>query len=182
MTTELKSLARRADGIEGRPATRLQEVHRRIDISRRRRKASFAAGAVGLAGATAVTAIALRTSESRLAPTQDPTPSVSSPTPTSVLEVPDGQETIPAHIKPGDIRGWELRGSRTNADADGATDVSLTVQTGGLTDLQSHVVTFCHGTPDTWWVLKLDLGGVDGAQNADGSMQNGSRAPVRLVQ
>ncbi len=100
------------------------------------------------------------------------------PTPTQTVETPSGQVTIQPDIGPGDIQGWEVRGSRTNAQARfaGATDLSLTVETGSLNAAQSHVATFCNGDEDTWWVLTMDLGGVEGGRNPDGSMQDGSRA------
>ena len=41
--------------------------------------------------------------------------------------------------------------------------------------LQSFVQPFCNGDPNTSWVLITDLGGVDGEQNPDGSMGNGTR-------
>ncbi len=88
-----------------------------------------------------------------------------------------GSKTIIAEIGPGDIRGWELRGSLTNADPgfEGAADLPLTVEAGGLSGSQSQIVQFCNGNADTWWVLTLDLGGVDGQHNPDGSMQDGTR-------
>ena len=177
-TEELRRLAVRAEDVEGRQAGRLDEVHARIHAARRRRAGVGAAAAAAVVLAVVAAGVAITGGTER---TQDPadrrTPR---PTPTERVEVPAGQSTVRPDIGSGDIRGWDLRGSRTNArpGPSGATDLSLTVETGGLglySGGQSEVATFCHGDPDTWWVLTLDLGGVDGERNADGSMQDGSR-------
>ena len=177
MTTEdLRRLSERADGVQGRQADRLTELHARIRATRRRRTALGASAAAGVvialvAGGAALTGTTDRTQE----PVDERTPK---PTPTPIVETPRGQSTMQPEIGPGDIQGWELRESRTNTQPDfaGSTDLSITVETGGLYAFQSHFVTFCSGNPDTWWVLTMDLGGVDGGRNPDGSMQDGSRA------
>lgn len=175
-TDDLRRIAVRAEGVEGRQADRLVELRARIRAARRRRAAAGAVATLGVvvalvAGAAAVTGTTDKTQE----PIDKRTPQ---PTPTRIVETPRGQVTIQPEIGPGDIQGWELRESRTNAQPGlaGATDLSVTVETGGLYSFQSHFVTFCNGDPDTWWVLTMDLGGVDGGRNPDGSMQDGSRA------
>ncbi len=175
-TEDLRRLSERAEGVQGRPADRLTELHARIRTTRRRRTAMGASAAAGVVIALVVAGAALMgTTERTQEPVDQNTPR---PTPTQTVETPSGQVTIQPEIGPGDIQGWELRGSRTNAQARfaGATDLSLTVETGGLYAAQSHVATFCNGDQDTWWVLTMDLGGVEGGRNPDGSMQDGSRA------
>jgi hypothetical protein len=173
-TESLRRLADRAEGVEGRRADRLTEVHGRIRRARRRRAAIGAVTAVATV-ALVVAGVALAGSTDR---SQEPVgPNTPQPTPTETVEAPSGQVTLRPEIGPGDIRGWELRASRTNSEPDyaGATDLSLTVETGGLYAFQSHIVTFCNGDPNTWWVLTMDLGGVEGGRNPDGSMQDGTR-------
>lgn len=170
-TDSLRRLAGRAEGIEGRRADRLTELHGRIRQARRRRAA--------MGAATAAAAIALvvagMTFAGSNAKTQPPVgPNTPRPTPSDVVEEPPGQVTVRSEIGPGDIRGWELRGSRTNGRPGpaGATDLSLTVETGGLggtyPEGQSYAAPFCNGDPDTWWVLTMDIDG-DGAGNPDPS-------------
>lgn len=175
-TEDLRRLSERAEHVQGRQVDRLTELHARIRTTRRRRTAMGASAAAGVAIALVVAGAALTgTTDRTQGPVDENTPR---PTPTQTAETPSGQVTIQPEIGPGDIQGWELRGSRTNAQAGfaGATDLSLTVRTGGLYAFQSHLVTFCNGDPDTWWVLTMDLGGVEGGRNPDGSMQDGSRA------
>lgn len=174
-TESLRRLAERAEGVEGRPADRLAEVHGRIRRARRRRTA-IGVSTAAVAVALVVAGVSLSGATER---TREPVgPSTPQPTPTETVEVPTGQVTIQPEIDAGDIRGWELVASRTNRQPGhaGATDLSLTVETGGLHGFQSDVVSFCHGDPDTWWILTMDLGGVDGGRNADGSLQDGTRA------
>jgi hypothetical protein len=175
-TEDLRRLAERAEGVEGRQADRLSEVHGRIRTARHRRTAVGAAAAAGVAIALVAGGAALTGSTDN---TQEPVDqNTPRPAPTETVEAPAGQVTLRPEIGPGDIRGWELRASRTNTQPGftGATDLSLTVETGGLLAFQSHIVTFCNGDPDTWWVLTMDLGGVEGGRNPDGSMQDGTRA------
>jgi hypothetical protein len=176
-TEDLRRLAARAEGIEGRQVDRLTELHGRVRTARRRSGAVAVAAAaavvVVVAGGTALSRTGDRTQE----PADDLTPH---PTPSETIAtdgVPAGQQTIAPDIGAGDIRGWELRGSRTNTDpgSTGATHLSLAVEVGGLYGAQSQIVQFCNGDADTWWVLALNLGGVDGQRNPDGSMQDGTR-------
>ena len=169
---DFRRLAGRSEDVHGRQADRLTELHARIRTARRRRTALGASVAAGVVIAIVAGGAALgRTTERTQEPVGNPTPT---PTPTQTVETPEGQATIRAEIEPGDIQGWELKGSRTNARAGftGATDLSLTVETGGLSGArpegQSYVAPFCNGDPDTWWVLTMDIDG-DGAGNPDPS-------------
>jgi hypothetical protein len=167
----LRRLAERAEDVQGRQTTRLTEVHDRIRTARRHR-AALGSAAAGVVIALVVAGAALTQSNER---PQDPVDDNTVPqTPT---EAPAGQTTLRPQIGPGDIRGWELVASRTNTQEGiaGDTDLALTVETGGLYGEQSSIATFCNGDPGTWWVLTMDLGGVDGQRNTDGSMQDGTR-------
>lgn len=174
---ELRRLAGRAEGVEGRQAGRLEELHGRIATARRRRAASAATTAALVVTALVAGGAILTQSRDQsdtTPPVQTPTPTLP-PTPTGVT--PDGQETVIADFGPEDVRAWELRGSHTNADAgsERATDLSLVVETGGLYAGQSHVVPFCKGGVDTWWVLTFDLDGVTGTFDPSKGAESGSR-------
>lgn len=171
-TEDLRRLADRAGHVEGRGEDRLTDVHARIHRVRRRRTA-LGATSVVVAVMLVVAAVTLSASTDRAEKPIGP----NTPTPTRTVEAPTGQVTILPEIGVGDIRGWELLAGRTNTQPNqvGRTDLTLTVETGGLTGFQSEVVTFCKGDPGTWWVLTMDLGGMDGGRNPDGSMQDGTR-------
>ena len=159
-TEDLQVLAGRADGVEGRPAVRLEEVHDRIRTARRRRATRAGILGVGIVLALVMAGVVLRGATER---SQDPAdPPTPTPTPTEMVEVPAGQGTLQPDIGPGDVRGWKTLGTRTNTDPgfEGATDLSLTVTThtevdgGGAT-----VAWFCHGDPDSWFVMEYAGGG-----------------------
>lgn len=168
-TEDFRRLSVRADNVQGRQVDRLTEVHARIRTTRRRIALGASAAAGVVIALVAGGAAFIGTTDRSQEPVDDPTPT---PTPTRTVETPEGQVTIRAEIGPGDIQGWELRGSRTNAQAGlvGATDLSLTVETGGLGGIypegQSYVAPFCNDDPGTWWVLTMDIDG-DGAGNPD---------------
>jgi hypothetical protein len=86
-TADLRSLADRAEGLEGRQSARLREVHDRIRVARRRRRAAAVAGAAVLAVVVAGTAVMVRPDDERTAPAPA-TPSPSTPEPT-----PSGEDT-----------------------------------------------------------------------------------------
>jgi len=172
-TDSLRRLADRAEGIEGRRADRLTELHGRIRQARRRRAAMSAATAAA-AIALVVVGMTFTGSNER---TQPPVgPNTPRPTPSDVVEEPPGQATVRPETGPGDILGWELRGSSTNTQPGlvGVTDLFLTVETGELSvggaEGQAYVAPFCHGDPGTWWVLTMDIDG-DGSGNPDPSDQ-----------
>ena len=79
-TADLKPLAERAAGVQGRQADRLAEVHERIRLVRRRRAAGVV-GAVAMAVVVAGSALIFRPDGERTTPTPDPTPSPSIPSP-----------------------------------------------------------------------------------------------------
>jgi hypothetical protein len=171
-TEELRRLATRAEGIEGRQAGRLDEIHGRIQTARRRRATAgvFATAGVVVAIVAAGAALSGPSSNSDRPPV-DQTPD---PNPTETdLAVPAGQTTILPEISPGDIRGWDVVGERTN-EGPGDTDLSAVVDAHGLDGGQSYVEQFCHGAPSTWWVLTYDLDGVDGT--VEEGPENGNRA------
>ena len=160
-TDDLHVLAHRADGVEGRPLVRLDEVHGRIRTARRRQAARAGIGGVGLVLALVMAGVVLRGATER---SQDPAnpPKPTGPTPTETVEVPAGQITLQPDIGQGDVRGWETLGTRTNTDAgfEGATDLSLTVTTHTAVDGGGATVAwFCHGDPDTWFVMEYAGGG-----------------------
>ncbi|HSV41247.1 MAG TPA: hypothetical protein VLI04_20970 [Nocardioidaceae bacterium] len=168
----LRQLAERAEGVEGRQADRLDELHGRIRTARRQR-AAMSASTAGLVVIALVAGGAFLTRSTD--ETKDHNP-VETPTRTPTgIELPTGQVTVEAEIGAGDIRGWNLVDSRTNAQAgfQGATDLNLVVETGELYSPQSHVKAFCQGDPDTWWVLTFDLD--PGPGSTDGGLANGTR-------
>ena len=156
-TDDLQVLVHRADGVEGRPAVRLDEVRDRIRTARRRRAAAAAVGAVAAVLAVLVGTTLVSDPKGRSQDPVKPTPS-----PSETFRIPAGQVTLHPDIGPGDVRGWETLGTRTNRDPGfkGATDLSMTVTLhtqidgGGAT-----VAWFCHGDPDTWFVMVYDNGG-----------------------
>lgn len=82
-TADLRSLADRAEGVQGRQSERLGEVHDRIRVARRRRRTAAVVGAAALALVVAGTAVILRPDAERAAPAPaTPSPSLPSPTPT----------------------------------------------------------------------------------------------------
>ena len=101
-TEDLRSLAERAETIEGRQADRLAEVHSRIRTARRRR-AGAASACVGgsvlalVLGVSAVTGPREGGREPMEPLTPTPTPTA---TPIDTTEIPDGQETYLADIRP----------------------------------------------------------------------------------
>ncbi len=174
-TDDLRLLAARAEGVEGRQADRLTELHGRIRTARRRRATVGAVTAATVIIALVAGGAALSGKTDRtLEPVEQNTPSP--PAKTSTVEEPAGQKTVIAEIAPGDIGGWELKASRTNLQPgfEQATELTLTVETPSFTGF-SPMPAFCHGDPNTWWVMTIDLGGVDGGRNPDGSMADGSR-------
>lgn len=81
ITDDLRTLAVRAEGVEGRGATRLAEVHGRIRSTRRRRAAAAGAGVAGLALAALVLGTTLRGSTQHTeqpidVPSPEPTPTL----------------------------------------------------------------------------------------------------------
>src|SRR5687768_15397006 len=114
ITEELRQLAERAASVEGHRVDRLEELHRRITIARRRRTVAGVAATAGLAVAMVVGGAALTGPDDRSSSPIDqdaPTPAPSaSPTPNDSIDLPAGQQTITPEIGAGDIRGWELRG------------------------------------------------------------------------
>ncbi|HET7736021.1 MAG TPA: hypothetical protein VFK52_08615 [Nocardioidaceae bacterium] len=171
----LRRLAERAESVEGRQAARLDELHARIRAARRQRALGSSLVAASVVGVfVAGGALVVRGTDD----TREEIPQIMpTPTPSETVAIPDGQVTVTAQIDPGDIRGWELRGTRTNADAGyaGATDLDLVVETGELYGGQSNVTAFCQGDTNTWWVLTFDLDGVDGFRGEGGSQPDGSR-------
>ena len=87
-STDLRALADRAEGVEGRRGTRLAEVHERIGVARRRRRTAAASAAVALAAVVAATAIAFRPSAERTTPAPDPIPSVPTPVVADTIDRP----------------------------------------------------------------------------------------------
>lgn len=176
---DLRRLAERAEGVEGRQADRLSELHGRIRTARRRRTAAGLISAAVMAVALVTGGAILNGSVDRTDGPIDQTPN---PKPTRTEQAPQpepaGQVTVTPDIAAGDIQGWEVGGSLTNADPgwEGATDLTASIETIGISGREKNVVPFCNGDPDTWWVLKKDLGGVGGERNDDGSMGDGSRA------
>lgn len=166
---DLGRLAERAEGVDGRAADRLDEVHDKITLARRRRVgavvASAAVVAAVVAGGTAIT-----TMDRSQEPVGPPSPS---PTPSEALEIPEGQTTVEAEFGPDDIGGYQLVASRTNAQPGyrGATDLTLIGN-----EMPWEGVQFCQGDPDTWWVYLVDMGGDGGPRPGDGAMTDGSRA------
>ncbi len=73
--TDLRALADRAEGVDGHRDTRLLEVHERIGVARRRRRALAGSGVAAVAAIAVVTAIAFRPTAERTTPAPDPTPS-----------------------------------------------------------------------------------------------------------
>lgn len=80
-TADLKSLAERAEGVDGHRSARLQEVHDRIRAARRHRRTVGALGAVAMVVVVAGTAIVFRPGDERMAPASDPTPTPTIPSP-----------------------------------------------------------------------------------------------------
>ena len=108
-TEDLRALAERAETVTGREAVRLAEVHGRIRTARRRRGAAAAAGSAAVALALVAGGLLLAETKERAdAPVVSPTPTASSPT--ESVEVPAGQVTVVPDIRPGDARGWTMRG------------------------------------------------------------------------
>lgn len=171
-TDELRRLATRAEGIEGRPADRLDEIHHRIRTARRRRATAGVLATAGVVVAIVAAGAALTNPTSNTdRPPVDQTPD---PNPTETGEaVPAGQTTIVPEIGPGDIHGWDVVGEGTN-EGPGDTDLSAVVDARGLDGGQSYIDQFCHGDPSTWWVLAYDLDGVDGV--VEDGPGNGNRA------
>lgn len=171
-TEELRRLATRAEGIEGRHADRLDEVHGRIRTARRRRAA---AGVIATAGAVVAIAAAGAALTNPVADTdREPVDRTPDPNPTETdVAVPEGQTTIVPDYGADDIEGWHVSGGDTN-QAPGDTDLAAVVEARGLDGGQSYVEQYCHGDPGTWWVLTYDLDGVEGT--VEEGPENGNRA------
>lgn len=164
---DLSRLADRAEGVEGRAADRLAEIHGKIAVARRRRVgvavASGGVVAAAVAGGTAIT-----TMDRSQGPTGEPTPP-----PSKTVQIPEGQRTVVAEFGPQDIGGWELVASRTNAQAgyEGATELTLIGD-----QMPWDGTSFCQGDSDIWWVFLTVLDGGDGAPRpGDGAITDGSR-------
>ncbi len=159
---DLRSLAERAETIEGRQADRLAEVHDRIRTAQRRRATAASVGLAGLVLALIVGFSALTGSTERSQdPVEPPTPTPT-PTETESATIPDGQFTQAADISAGDIKGWRTVATRTNRQPDflGTTDLSTTVTlAGGLDGGGAAMSEFCQGSPDTWYALRYGNGG-----------------------
>ena len=154
---ELKVLADRAATVEGRQAVRLGEVHDRIRTARRQRTAMTLAGTACLVLVVLVGA-AILTGPGNMA--QPPVPPASPrPSASGVVASPGAQTTISPDTESGDLGGWELLASQTNAEPgrEGATELSTiaTVHREG----SSNVSFFCDGDADTWVSLEYGDGG-----------------------
>jgi hypothetical protein len=162
---DLRALADRAESVNGREGARLAEVHDRIHTSQRRRALAAAAGSVAVVLALVVGgALLAETRERADAPINHPTPkpSTSTSTSTEAIEIPAGQVTVTADVRPGDVRGWKTLGARTNTQPgrQGATELSMTVaKYFGDGGDGSYVDLFCHAGPDTWWAYSYGDGG-----------------------
>lgn len=80
-TADLRSLAERAAGVDEHRSARLQEVHDRIRVSRRRRRAAGALGAVAMVMVVTGAAIVFRPGDEHISPAPDPTPTPTIPSP-----------------------------------------------------------------------------------------------------
>ena len=163
-TDDLQGLAHRADGVEGRPAVRLDEVRDRIRTARRRRAAVAAVGAVAAVLAVVVGTTLVSDPKGRSQDPVKPTPS-----PSETFEVPTGQSTTRADVRPGDVRDLKAIATLTNTRPEhrGATDLGTTVMVHSET---TYVVRYCHSAdPSVWFFLSFtDGGGAYGRCN-DGS-------------
>jgi hypothetical protein len=145
-----------------------------VDVQHRRSRRAHAAMACGLAAAGVVAVVGALTltggtNKSEPAPSPGPTPSES-------FVIPDGQTTIPVDIRPGDVHGYDVLATVTNAQPEhrGATDLSttVTVNTDGASG-ENQVSYYCHTTDErTWMVTSVSGGGGGiGPCDSEGSMR-----------
>jgi hypothetical protein len=159
-TDHLRVLADRADSIEGRAATRLDEVHQGIQRARRRRAAGAVTGAAALVLAILIGVALVGGGNHRATDPVKPLPTpTQSPTPGETDVVPTGQVTIEADVRPGDIRGWTVLDTLTNTQPQhrGASELTTTVT---VHSEQTFYATYCHAAdPAVWFFYSFTDGG-----------------------
>jgi hypothetical protein len=130
-----------------------------LDVRRRRtRRSRLATGALTLAATVAVVGVMVGTGEStRSGPSPtNPTP-MPTPSRTVDLVVPTGQQTVSPEILPGDIHGFDVLATLTNAQPAhrGASELSTTVATH---DGFAQVSTYCRADRDLWYFYNREDG------------------------
>ena len=165
-TDDLKVLARRADGVEGHGAGRLDEVHERIGTARRRR-----AAVAGVAAVAAVLAVVIGTSllSDPRGRGENPVKPTPTPSPSEEFRIPAGQRTIEADVRPGDVRGLEAVATVTNTQPGrrGATELGTTVNIHTET---TYLVYYCHSAdPSVWFFTTFTDGGAGYGRCDEGS-------------
>jgi hypothetical protein len=153
-TDELRVLARRADDVEGRPETRLEEVHARIQRTRRHRAVGAGTATLAVLLTLGIAATLVGGDGSRSHQPVEP-----APTPSEKQQVPTGQRTVAPRVAPEDLRGWTVLATRTTRQPEnrGASELVATVT---VHSDSTYYSSYCHSDdPSVWFFIERTDGG-----------------------
>ena len=152
MTAEdFQFLANHVATIDGQRPQRLDEVHDRIRVARRRRTVGAVGGVAAFAAAAVAVAVIVPGSG------QHSSPSVNQPTFPTVepIEEPAGQTDLPIDIGPNDIVR-DLESFASAANEPGETELHISLPFGET--YYPEIAGYCRASSDIWWVANGNYG------------------------
>lgn len=128
-----------------------------LETSRRRTRQSRVATVAALAAAVTVAVAALAVTGGDVRTEQPPVAPSPSPTPEERFQIPAGQRTITPDIGPGDVHGFDVLATVTNAQPEHRDDSELSATV--TINAPDSVATYCRARTDLWFVYDIGDGG-----------------------